>query len=600
MDDQPRTLSRTLLRFVFPQFALRLTLVLAVIAVSLIALTRSFQLEQHHASIERDALIVESILIAERGASPHHVEGLLNHIVQTTGLAIGVFDEGGAPLYVSEGTLAPIVRRTLENVEATGAARLYPDDGDGDRFTAIRRLPQPGWTGARYVAVAGTEKEIRNDLEGMVVFLGAIVLFILVLVLLITYRVVAGINTPLKELRHAAGRFAEGQLEYRAALSEPRELVQLAETMNEMACQLQGRIASIRSQQTQLEAILGNMVEGVILVDQQIRVRSMNAAARRLFQVRSITTSTGEARTLLEVIRNSELYEFVLRTDRSEKSEEASIVIYTNPPRYMQVHGTAMELGTEHAILVVLNDITRLKELEDIRREFVANVSHELKTPITSILGFVETIVDGEIDDPDEIRRFLTIVSNQTHRLNAIIEDLLQLSRLEQRNEEIDRESTRAEEIVAAVRQTVESSAEEKGIKIADTYRGGTTFPANANLIQQALTNLVDNAIKYCPAGSEVQIAFEITPETTTITVSDDGPGISPSDQARVFERFYRTDKARSRSLGGTGLGLAIVKHIAHAHHGTVHLHSTLGEGSSFTISLPNTGSPSDQPQSDL
>ena len=313
----------------------------------------------------------------------------------------------------------------------------------------------------------------------------------------------------------------------------------------------------------------------------------MNAAARHLFRVQSITTSSGGARTLLEVIRNSELHDFVRRTLDSDTSEEANIVVYTNPPRYMQVHGTAVELADDPAILVVLNDITRLKELENIRREFVANVSHELKTPITSILGFVETIVEGEIDDPGEVRRFLGIISKQAHRLNAIIEDLLQLSRLEQTNEAIVREPTRAEEIVAAMRRTVQGAADEKRIRIHDTYRGGTTLTVNANLLQQALTNLVDNAIRYCPTASEVTISFDIRPTDAAITVADNGPGIDPADQPRIFERFFRTGDARSRSSGGTGLGLAIVKHIAKAHRGSVHLESSPGSGSAFTITLP-------------
>lgn len=585
--NQPRTLSRTLLRFVFPQFALRLTLVLGVIAFSLVSLTRSFQLEQHHAAIDRDAILVESILTAERASATTHVDTLLTEIVDKTGLEIGVYDRNGVPLFLSGIAIESMIDEAIVEVSTRGYARLHPRNRIGGFFAVVRKISTRAWRGATYVVVAGGVSEIRDDLQGMVFFLGSIVLFILVLVLIITYRVVAGISIPLKELRHAANRFAEGELEYRATLSEPRELAQLADTMNDMASQLQGRIASIRNQQTQLEAILGNMVEGVILIDHQYKIRSMNTAARRLFGIQSITTSAGEARTLLEVIRNSELHDFVRRTLSSDKSEEANIVVYTNPPRYMQVHGTAVELAAEPAILVVLNDITRLKELENIRREFVANVSHELKTPITSILGFVETIVEGEIDDPEEIRRFLRIISKQTHRLNAIIEDLLQLSRLEQSKEAIVTEPTRADEIVAAVRQTVQATAEEKEITILDTYRGGTSLNVNANLIQQALTNLVDNAIKYCPNGSEVTISFDVGTQDATITVADNGPGIGPADQSRIFERFFRTDKARSRSLGGTGLGLAIVKHIARAHRGSVHIDSSLGNGSVFTIHLP-------------
>ncbi|MDA3949727.1 MAG: ATP-binding protein [Spirochaeta sp.] len=432
------------------------------------------------------------------------------------------------------------------------------------------------------------------------VYAGLILLATVVLWVSI-YRTLAATATHLRHMHVATTEFAAGDLSRRPSADAPREVRLLAQGMTAMAASLQQRIAAIESQQTQLEAILGNMVEGVILVDRQFRIRSINTAARRIFEVPPANRSPDGPPTLLEVFRNSELHEFVRHTLEQNTTQETSIVLYTNPPRYMQVHGTTLHIGIvkpgqpvpdrEAAILLVLNDITRLKELENVRRDFVANVSHELKTPITSILGFVETLADGEIEDPAEIQRFLGIVSAQAHRLNAIIEDLLQLSRLEQHRNAIEKGPCRAEEIVAMVRQTVQSAADEHKISIRDTYRGPTVVDVNERLMEQALTNLVDNAIKYCPAQSEVTLHFEHRGDALVFAVSDNGPGIELPDQARVFERFYRTDKARSRSLGGTGLGLAIVKHIARAHDGTVELTSIPGSRSTFTITIPQAGS---------
>lgn len=415
------------------------------------------------------------------------------------------------------------------------------------------------------------------------------------------YRTLTATAAHLRRLYMATTEFAAGDLSRRPTADAPREVQLLAQGMADMAVSLQQRIAAIESQQTQLEAILGNMVEGVILVDRQLRIRSINAAAQRIFEIAPTEWPADGPPTLLEVIRNSELHDFVRHTLEEDTTQETSIVLYTSPPRYMQVHGTTLHIGIvkpgqpvpdrEAAILLVLNDITRLKELENIRRDFVANVSHELKTPITSILGFVETLAEGEIEDPAEIQRFLGIVSAQAHRLNAIIEDLLHLSRLEQQHDAIEKGHCRAEEIVAMVRQTVQNAADEHQITLRDTYRGKTDVCVNAHLVEQALTNLVDNAIKYCPARSEVTVGFEHHGTAIVFTVSDNGPGIELPDQARVFERFYRTDKARSRSLGGTGLGLAIVKHIARAHNGTVELSSVPGAGSTFTITIPQAGS---------
>ena len=324
------------------------------------------------------------------------------------------------------------------------------------------------------------------------------------------YRPLAATADHLRNLHAATSEFAAGNLSRRPSADAPREVQLLAQGLATMAAKLQQRITAIESQQTQLEAILGNMVEGVILVDRQFRIRSINTAAQRIFDVSPTAWSVEAPPTLLEVIRNSELHEFVRQTLEHDGAQETSIMLYTSPPRYMQVHGTTLHLGTarpgrpsadrEAAILLVLNDITRLKELENIRRDFVANVSHELKTPITSILGFVETLAEGEIEDPDEIQRFLGIVSAQAHRLNAIIEDLLQLSRLEQHHDAIEKEHCRAEEIVAMVRQTVQSTADEQEISIRDTYRGKTDIYVNKRLVEQALTNLADNAIKYCPS----------------------------------------------------------------------------------------------------
>jgi two-component system phosphate regulon sensor histidine kinase PhoR len=357
--------------------------------------------------------------------------------------------------------------------------------------------------------------------------------------------------------------------------------------MNSMAEQLTSRIEAIRSHRRQLETILSSMNEGVVLVDSLFRLKSMNPAAQDLFNVTTLTTRAGEPRALLEAIRNSELFNLVRRAHQEDSTRETSIVVYLSRPRYMHLSATPVEVENEPHVLVVLNDITRLKELERIRRDFVANVSHELKTPITSILGFVETLSDGAIEDREEAHRFLDIIASQSQRLNAIIEDLLQLSRLEQNQGEIHRESVSAHEIIDAVRSNVAFRAAERDILIRDEYQGRPTVLVAPGLVQQALTNLTDNAIKYCPPGSTVVLRVQRNSTEVVFSVADNGPGIPLVDQPRLFERFFRVDKARSRALGGTGLGLAIVKHIAQAHGGSVTVDSFPGRGSTFHLHLP-------------
>jgi two-component system phosphate regulon sensor histidine kinase PhoR len=262
----------------------------------------------------------------------------------------------------------------------------------------------------------------------------------------------------------------------------------------------------------------------------------------------------------------------------TQKPLEKEIVLYDNGDRFLQAHGTVLRDAREGEIgaLVVLHDVTRLKKLEKVRRDFVANVSHELRTPVTSIKGFVET--------------FLRIVASQTDRLNAIIEDLLILSRVEQEQEkaEIALVPGSVRSALEAALEVCQSKTTEKDIHIELTCDAGLQCPMNSPLLEQAVINLLDNAIKYSPPGQTVHLEGLRSDAEVVIRVTDHGCGISREHMPRIFERFYRVDKARSRTLGGTGLGLAIVKHITNAHGGRATVESTVGQGSVFSIHLPS------------
>jgi two-component system phosphate regulon sensor histidine kinase PhoR len=392
---------------------------------------------------------------------------------------------------------------------------------------------------------------------------------------------------PLQAIQDAANHFAAGDLEHRLRLEHPREMAAVARTLNSMAAQLSWQLARIRRQRNELEAILSAMVEGVIVLDDSLRIKSMNAAAAQLFEVNA---HAGLGKSVIQYLRNSNLADFAERTLRSESPIEESLVIYNRDVVHLQLHGSVVrgEEGKPGGVLIVLNDISRLKRLENMRKDFVANVSHELKTPITSILGFVETLSEGAVEDPDSARRFLRIIGDHTNRLSLIIEDLLSLSRLESFDRDIPRDWCTVEEIVNRTRADTATLAHSQGIRIVDSYAGNVYAFVNQNLLEQALTNLVDNAIKYSDEGSRVSIDVTNKAGVLTMAVSDAGIGIPREELDRIFERFYRVDRARSRRLGGTGLGLAIVKHIALAHGGKVEITSTLGEGSTFTISVPS------------
>jgi two-component system phosphate regulon sensor histidine kinase PhoR len=426
---------------------------------------------------------------------------------------------------------------------------------------------------------------VREPLLHLLITGVVVVVLAALLSLLISRRV----SRPLEEMRRGAESFAGGDFSQRLYVSGSAEVLSLADSMNRMAEELDERIRSMTLQRNEQEAILASMVEGVVAVGTDDKLLRLNQAAADMLDV-EIKESQG--RSIWEVVRNTDLQAFIQEAANAEKPIEARITVRSRLERHLQAHGVVLRDAEGHGMgaLVVLNDITRLKSLEDMRRQFVANVSHELKTPITSIKGFVETLQDGAIENSQDAEKFLKVVRRQADRLNAIIEDLLVLSRLDRDEHRRDLEVSTVP--VGAVIQgavgVCRHAADEKGvsIRIGDGTDLGLT--ANAALVEQALVNLLDNAIKYSEAGQSVEV--EVTEENGEISISvvDQGCGIPREHLPRIFERFYRVDKARSRKLGGTGLGLAIVKHIAQAHGGRVAVESEPGKGSTFRLILPS------------
>jgi len=393
----------------------------------------------------------------------------------------------------------------------------------------------------------------------------------------------------INEIKEGAERFASGDLLYRVGGGYSEELSVLAEAMNRMAEQLYDKLTTITSQRNELEAVLYGMVEAVLVVDKDQNILRLNRGAEVLFQVRA---AGAQGRSIQESIRNTDLQHFVRKTLTEGHPVEADLQFPGDPVQYVQAHGSVIRNGQDRLIgaVVVLNDVTRLKQLENIRKDFVANVSHELKTPITSIKGFLETLQEGAIDDPAHAQKFLSIMQKQTDRLHAIIEDLLSLSRIEQHVEKkaIVREGMSISEVIEAVEKVCRDRAQEKNITL-ETQCDQVVGRVNATLLEQALVNLVDNAVKYSEPGSVVTIRCYRSDSEIVLSVRDQGCGIPKEHHNRIFERFYRVDKARSRQIGGTGLGLAIVKHIVLAHSGRVTLESTPGEGTTFYIHLPGS-----------
>jgi two-component system phosphate regulon sensor histidine kinase PhoR len=409
------------------------------------------------------------------------------------------------------------------------------------------------------------------------------------------YVVARRASAGVEELAESARRLARGSLDASIPTSDLAELSTIATAVEGLRDQLLERARTIGRQGSQQEAVLASMVEGVLAVDNRHRLLSVNTAAATLL---GIEPGKVLLRPLQEVVRNPDLRRFVLRAiDCKETVEDDLLLRDGHRDRTILVRGTALRgpSGSHHGAVIVLNDVTHFRQLENIRRDFVANVSHELKTPTASIRGFVETLLDGAVDNRDDSRRFLSIIARQAERLEAIIEDLLALSRIERIEESSDLalETVALRDVVTAAIGSCQLRANERSIDVTVECDPNVLMAVNPPLLEQALINLIDNAIKYSDVGRTVRVRASSSEtdaaggDMLTVAVVDEGCGIDERFLPRIFERFYRVDRARSRKLGGTGLGLSIVKHIVQAHGGTVDVVSTPGVGSIFSIHLP-------------
>lgn len=430
---------------------------------------------------------------------------------------------------------------------------------------------------------------IERTLSAIEFKIGGVGLAVAILAAGISLMVSRRISRPLEQMKHSAETIARGEWKEPLSVdSDSVEISALSNALNQMALQLEERIKTITSQHNESEAVLSSMVEGVLAVDAEEKVIRLNKAAGKLLD---IEPDNVEGRPIEEVVRNSHLREFIEHTLSGIQNVETDLTIGSQNEIFLQAHGAVLKDIQEQSIgaVIVLNDVTRLRRLETVRRDFVANVSHELKTPITLIKGFVETLQQGALEKREEAERFLNIMSKQVERLNAIIEDLLSLSRLEQGSEKsvVAMEKTKVLQILESAIRDCEQKAMEKNTSIQLNCPNELEVYANSPLLNQAVLNLVDNALKYSESEGEIKVEALATDTEIVIAVQDWGCGIDSEHLPRLFERFYRVDQARSRQLGGTGLGLAIVKHIAQAHKGSVSVNSTLGKGSRFSIHLP-------------
>ena len=358
--------------------------------------------------------------------------------------------------------------------------------------------------------------------------------------------------------------------------AKERELARVRELQREVV------IAAEAQQRT----LLDSMVEGLLLLDNEGHIRLGNRALENLFSV----NSSIYGKTIIEAFRNHQLAELANRLQRERQILGFEVQSSEIPPRWFQVNASTITDGNSkpNGMVFVFHDLTRLKQLENTRQEFVANVSHELRTPLSMIKGYVETLIDGAKDNPEVAGKFLQTIEKHTNRLTFLIEDLLTISQLESGRIILNCQSAELHPAVQRIIQDLQSRADERKVTLQNEVPSGLCAHADFNRLEQVLWNLIDNGIKYGQMNGTVIVGASATGKNRIeIWVEDNGPGIPEEAKDRIFERFYRVDKARSREEGGTGLGLAIVKHVVQSHGGEVWVESQLGKGSRFHLTLP-------------
>ena len=468
--------------------------------------------------------------------------------------------------------------RSVRYSRTLGSRMMYvatPLTGNDGNVLAVLRVSLP---------LVSVDQELRS-IRTKIAFGGMLIAMLAAAICMYVSR---RISRPLEEMRKGAERFSAGDLEHRLHAPPNREMAGLAESLNQMAVQLRERIKTVTDQRNEIEAVLTSMSEGIIAVDPDERILSMNLAAVNMLKSYS---QDKKGRSIQEVIRNRELNRFIQETLLNKKTMNGDILLHYDNPLVLNVICTPLYGSEKNLIgaLMVLNDVTQLRHLEKVRSDFVANVSHEIKTPLTAIKGFVETLRTGAMDQPEEAERFLGIIEKHVDRLSAIVEDLLQLSRLEQEDgySQIRLEEIDIRDVIQASVQVCHPKAKAKQIKLETACDPGLKARVDPRLLEQVFVNLLDNAIKYSEDQSIVRVRAQRTDSEIIVGFQDYGIGIPQKHLLRLFERFYRVDPARSRKMGGTGLGLSIVKHIINAHGGHVLVESTPGKGSTFTVHLP-------------
>jgi two-component system phosphate regulon sensor histidine kinase PhoR len=586
---------RRLLWHLFPSYLLITVIAVAAVSVYSYVALRRFYIEETEAALTARATLLEAWLRSDL-VSGHtdELSGLVAELGPSISTRITVVSPDGVVIADSEED-ASVMDNHADRPEIVAAMSGAIGTSQRYSYTLAQNMMYvaiPVMRDGRVAGVVRTAVPLTAVEEQLRSVRGRILVAALLLLAVaagVSFAVSERMARPLRQMERGALRFARGDFEHSVPIPRPAEFASLATSMNRMASDLDERIRTVVRQKAEQEAVFRSMTEGVVAVDREARVVAMNRAAADMF---GVNADSARGRAVQELIRSITFHEVASSALAGAGQVEGEIRVAGEHDTILEINGSPMknDSGETVGAVVVLNDVTRLRRLERVRRDFVANVSHELRTPITSIKGFVETLRDEIQGDGGNADRFIGIIIRHVDRLNAIIEDLLYLSRIEE-----DRggaglvlDVVRLSDVLSAAVRECSPLAAERGVDVSIVPDGGIEARLSSQLFGHAVVNLLDNAIRYSHSGGRVEVRAFREGGEVVVAVRDEGIGIAEQHQSRIFERFYQVDKSHSRDLGGTGLGLSIARHIAGAHRGTLTVTSKLRQGSTFFLRIPD------------
>ncbi len=587
-------------------FRIRLTFILmALIGISMIGagITMAKLFKDSHISALEENMSREIKLLSgtfhftdtdSPGAVSYYTEQA-EHIAKLTNSRITFITKNGKVIGDSEKNPLEMDNHStreeevLAAKEGIGRAIRYSDTLNREMlYVAGAVVSDQGFDG--YIRLSMALDAVTEGLNRawMIMAGGLVLLFIAAT--FVSYKVASSMTSPLEQITRVARRITDLDYDARVPMNRRDEIGQLATAINAMADSLQAQLKTIRDNEDLLQSVLDNMTGGIVMINAEGEIALLNRAAERLLDVKNSEMAGHSFKELKHHYELSRLIEEGVSRNEAVHEERS---IYNPTERIVRLDSVPMiQDGSNRGMLFLLQEVTEIRRLEKMRSEFVANVSHELKTPVAAVKGFAETLLGGGVKDEKTARSFLQIIYDENERLNRLIGDILELSKIESKRAQLECSPVHLIEFFDSLLETLSKVAEKKNISLNATVPEELFMEGDEDKLRQIFINLISNAINYTQDGGSVNVNVvngqkSDGTETVVFTVRDTGMGIPRKDLPRIFERFYRVDKARSRSSGGTGLGLSIVKHLVELHHGSISVESDLGIGSSFILELP-------------